>query len=116
MVAIGARQRPVKWYSGRQLARFIWEWLDRDSESAKSYTYQTIQQLTWWGDGQVADWRDLWTSMRDEARDQLPETEWRDFLAVKLQASKVFEIELRGYARQKQVKIFDFTNQNYNSI
>ena len=57
IVADGAKASKIIWYNGRQLARFIWEWLDKDIEFAMYHTYKTVMGTTWWGDDHVADFR-----------------------------------------------------------
>ena len=56
----------------------------------------------WWGDDNIPRFRDYWKGLRDEYDTELPETEWRDMLATKMQESEVFKHQLHDYAQKKQ--------------
>ena len=60
LVADGIKAKKLIWYNGRQLARFIWYWLDKDIEFATSHTYKTVMNIVWWGDNQIPDFRTYW--------------------------------------------------------
>ena len=61
-----------------------------------------IQELTWWGDERVSEWRDYWSQVKEESRHPMPDEEWRDILADMLGGSKLCEHDLEEYRRRRQ--------------
>ena len=86
---------------GRQLVWMILNYFKTANYLSMVYSFDTLMEITWYGDARVSEFRHQWNRIVDNMQERLDDRALRDILYKKMEKSALFAADLAHYRREK---------------
>ena len=86
---------------GRQIIKLVIEYFRTSNSLSVVYSYQNMHELQWFGDNKIPELQLEWERVSDNLETPLTMLAKRDLLFQKMENSKIFDVDLAHYRREK---------------